>query len=613
MVYIGCKIVFILELITLLGSVMGKNIAKTSKSGKKSKNDKDRWYIPVYNDTNWHERQPHPSFESDFTYRDFVAPLGGWATLFSETPISYSQAKKLAPEPAFLYRNYENLYSDDIEEDERLDNYSDVYDNTLIVPVQDNSIAAKIFTSPGVDFTKIGHHNREGLKSYFCNLPYSAATGDIYSGEYKLLTTRSDLIKVSTEVYQDRINRTLDIIMSRKDCLEVNHGWWTYQVCPKYIRQFHVSGPDTSPAERLKHSLLDFHLGVRIGSHVLLQNSDGSHFLRTRYLDGNLCEITGIPREVNIQWTCGPVEYVGDVKEQSTCIYIIEVKLPSLCGLTWFRSKSDIAVMNAKIHLTLPPENQNGKPDYVTDKFDWLSAPQSAKEVIGESFDTDKFTALTSISTNKEIAKITGELLKIGPEIICRPILDDSLSKTEQQEDHYTIPSIVGNENSQLDFLKSFYKDSDGNSKETIDLNNEDKHHSKQVGIENLPSLKEILISAVNDLNDGNENTLDDEIAIKTIVLDLPTLNREAIQNKRNELEKNNKDKEEEGEIEVPLEDALESISAMLQEILTSNNKLQNADSSLKQGNEEDEEEEEEEDSNKKNNDSDKEKNKNKN
>ena len=140
-----------------------------------------------------------------------------------------------------------------------------------------------------------------------------------------------------------------------KNCLEVVHGWWSYEVCPqKHVKQVHREKNDDVGAQ--------IHLGnFEVGSSAEVEHKIAKHLrapgrkstvqaLSHTYEGGTMCEVKhekgpktpagGISRKrrrTTVHYACSPTEKVyATVKENETCSYEIDVYLPSLCQMHGF-------------------------------------------------------------------------------------------------------------------------------------------------------------------------------------------------------------------------------------------------------------------------------------
>ncbi|KAI9648260.1 Protein OS-9 [Ciborinia camelliae] len=147
------------------------------------------------------------------------------------------------------------------------------------------------------------------------------------------------------------------------DCLYFVSGWWSYSFCyNNEITQFHQLAqhpgrPKTNPQP--DPSAQEFVLGKakpspkskstedEWGNQIEAQTEPKTEHQQktelqikgdTRYLvqkmeGGTICDLTGKPRQVEVQFHCNPhvVDRIGYIKEMTTCSYLMVVYTPRLC------------------------------------------------------------------------------------------------------------------------------------------------------------------------------------------------------------------------------------------------------------------------------------------
>jgi len=142
-----------------------------------------------------------------------------------------------------------------------------------------------------------------------------------------------------------------------KSCLYRLTGWWTYEFCyGKHIRQFHQMEKDHSirPQD-------EFFLGRRFPENSILEANEAEmqqeseestdlsveseamstnrrigsrrEFYSETYTDGTPCDLTGVPRRAEVRYFCteSGSSSIVDVKEPSSCQYLVTVGTPLLC------------------------------------------------------------------------------------------------------------------------------------------------------------------------------------------------------------------------------------------------------------------------------------------
>ncbi|KAK3344234.1 glucosidase II beta subunit-like protein-domain-containing protein [Lasiosphaeria hispida] len=150
-------------------------------------------------------------------------------------------------------------------------------------------------------------------------------------------------------------------------CLYLKSGWWSYTFCyGDGIRQFHAlpDGPNggppvidphsqeyvlgtTNPTAKARHHGHQTTAGAGDGGEAReetkgvappnteLQVKGDQRYLVQRLSGGTLCDLTGKPRTVEVQFHCHPGasgDRIGWIKEVTTCTYLMMVQTPRLCA-----------------------------------------------------------------------------------------------------------------------------------------------------------------------------------------------------------------------------------------------------------------------------------------
>ncbi|KAI9024683.1 hypothetical protein DFJ74DRAFT_665804 [Hyaloraphidium curvatum] len=116
-------------------------------------------------------------------------------------------------------------------------------------------------------------------------------------------------------------------------CLYYVQGWFTYEYCHLgHVRQFHKrNGPDDTSIES-QYMLGRTHSGIEVRAGL-----DGKKYARARFEGGTVCDLTGQPRAIEVQFHCPPpsvaaLDHISLLQETSTCNYLLLVQTPRLCG-----------------------------------------------------------------------------------------------------------------------------------------------------------------------------------------------------------------------------------------------------------------------------------------
>ncbi|BGP06587.1 Protein OS-9 [Rhodotorula toruloides] len=149
----------------------------------------------------------------------------------------------------------------------------------------------------------------------------------------------------------------------RSSCLYLKQGWFTYSFCyGSEIRQFHEVrvlgsvGPAEDPnSESYTLGIMpeatavsmtpkygsgspavrqDAQVPSRLGGGEGLGWDEGGRYLTQTWQGGTVCDKTGLPREVEVQFHCntGTIDRIALIRETSICRYVMLIHTPRLCG-----------------------------------------------------------------------------------------------------------------------------------------------------------------------------------------------------------------------------------------------------------------------------------------
>ncbi|KIY62956.1 hypothetical protein CYLTODRAFT_426514 [Cylindrobasidium torrendii FP15055 ss-10] len=147
-------------------------------------------------------------------------------------------------------------------------------------------------------------------------------------------------------------------------CLYHRQGWFTYSYCHgSEIRQFkeRTNPPPTAgksqyagykPEEDPKWESYTLGRAPQTNTDVAIRNGNiqlahggagGSHYLVQTWGDGTMCDKSGRPREVQIQFHCSMTtsDNILFIKESKTCSYVLVINTPRLCSEPGFKTKRD--------------------------------------------------------------------------------------------------------------------------------------------------------------------------------------------------------------------------------------------------------------------------------
>ena len=187
----------------------------------------------------------------------------------------------------------------------------------LLASLSNESSETLVLRPPGTD------------KKYICNIPMSQnSNADSLPA--------NDLEVGNSTATVDAALKALEKWTSK--CLLMVVGWWMYDFCHmSHVRQYHQS-QFNGPTE------VEFFLGHFVTDEAIqsarIEGGDNENYLSMHIQDGTLCDVTGNPREAEVHYICPPsdreVTRLVQVKETSTCKYLITVYAGDLCHLSGF-------------------------------------------------------------------------------------------------------------------------------------------------------------------------------------------------------------------------------------------------------------------------------------
>eukprot|EP00760_Papus_ankaliazontas_P001989 PhM_4_TR10782/c0_g1_i1/m.76857/K10088/OS9; protein OS-9 len=173
----------------------------------------------------------------------------------------------------------------------------------------------------------------------------------------------SEKPKTSTEaILTDRQRKAIEAALDKQmsgtpespnepRCLRKTVGWWSYDMCWKqHVRQYHVN-------EQAKKVEAEYYLGKSTtavpppmtfmpASSSSASTKASSPYVAWKFSDGTVCDLTLQPRETEVRVMCNALaqpqpqeDFAFDVHEHSTCKYIVNVYLSSLCTFDAFKPK----------------------------------------------------------------------------------------------------------------------------------------------------------------------------------------------------------------------------------------------------------------------------------
>ncbi|GAA5892864.1 hypothetical protein JCM8208_004108 [Rhodotorula glutinis] len=195
-------------------------------------------------------------------------------------------------------------------------------------------------------------------QAFLCTVP--AATGE----SKKQAGARADHDALVRAQERDRgVQHGLALLEPmRQGCLYLREGWFTYSFCyGNEIRQFHAydmrvpgtNGPKEDPdADAYTLGMMpepsfspepkygsgrhtaELQVPTTLGGGDGLGWDEGGRYLSQVWDSGTICDKTGLPREVEVQYHCNTqtIDRIAHIRETSICRYVMLVHTPRLCG-----------------------------------------------------------------------------------------------------------------------------------------------------------------------------------------------------------------------------------------------------------------------------------------
>lgn len=209
------------------------------------------------------------------------------------------------------------------------------------------------------------------------------------------------------------------------NCLYFVSGWWSYSFCyNNEITQFHQlpaqpgkaafpPQPDPSAQEFVlgkaktspKSKSKEDEWGNQIEAHSTPKNGESPktelqvkgdmRYLVQKMEGGTICDLTGKPRQVEVQFHCNPnvKDRIGYIKEMTTCSYLMVVYTPRLCDDVAFmppkaeKANSIVCKPVATDYYALPSRTD---PNFITSSPS-LSIPTNPVVIGGVTVGAGKF------------------------------------------------------------------------------------------------------------------------------------------------------------------------------------------------------------------------------
>ncbi|ORZ38922.1 hypothetical protein BCR44DRAFT_1483191 [Catenaria anguillulae PL171] len=146
--------------------------------------------------------------------------------------------------------------------------------------------------------------------------------------------------------------------LAKQPCLSIEQGWWRYDYChERRVSQIHEFGEKVPPA---KYVLGQYARGE---DKPELHVKAGKRYVSVRYRGGDVCDETGRPRTVEIQYHCSEsatTDRLSLVQETALCNYHVTLFSPRLCADPAMAKPKSSLVHTQSCHLVVDNKESIG-------------------------------------------------------------------------------------------------------------------------------------------------------------------------------------------------------------------------------------------------------------
>lgn len=259
----------------------------------------------------------------------------------------------------------------------------------------------------------------------------------------------------------------------RNGCLYLRQGWFTYSFCyGSEIRQFHeirvagAIGPAEDPeseayslgqmpestsvvkapkygsgsAAVLRQERIPARLGGGGEASQGLGWDEGGRYLSQTWSSGTVCDKTGLPREVEVQFHCNTqsIDRIAWIRETSICRYVMLIHTPRLCAERLFlEGRTDTVAPAAPIECQ-PVVRQLPKE---------IAGEEEATSSVQKAATTDEGVVRTELDTPEEPAPLVAPSEEpVQPEQLDEHLDDDQedfVDDASYEEEQETMLTLV--------------------------------------------------------------------------------------------------------------------------------------------------------------------------
>merc|ERR1711916_48882 len=184
-----------------------------------------------------------------------------------------------------------------------------------------------------------------------------ASDSEAQSGGANTLALDVDELLEAWEVEEQAVFDVLKPLEGR--CLLYEYGWWRYELCfGSHIRQWHDKDQDfklgifnQAESEAAQVAEVESHLDSLVVRQLDPDTAPAEawkpSYLTQIYDSGTVCDLTGLPRQTELLFTCKPSvpgAALVQIEELRTCVYRIRINTALMCTPEAMASFADTSI-----------------------------------------------------------------------------------------------------------------------------------------------------------------------------------------------------------------------------------------------------------------------------
>jgi len=211
-------------------------------------------------------------------------------------------------------------------------------------------------------------------------------------------------------------------------CLYGGTGWWKYEFCyGKTVKQYHEEKGERAQLINLGHFDKSKHIQwLKENPSKVPKTAEFRKHVSHFYSDGDFCELSGKPRQIEVKLKCKPSQSISAVTlyllEPKTCEYILGVESPLICDI-------------------LNRADENGIMEvYPTIDKELVTDDETLDELVEKASRSDSSSSSVPQSSPPSSVASSQSELKAKAESIRTKIILGDVDSTPQNENSYPSP-----------------------------------------------------------------------------------------------------------------------------------------------------------------------------